>query len=243
MTQATQSWVAKDPDARQDYLYTIPLDPADVVASYTLTQVSGTATIDTHSRSGADVTAWISGGADGETDLFKIAWVTVAGREDEAFLTLPIVSGAPTELLLTGYAKPSAAHLAMRYPEFADVAPATIAYWLTDAERQVTTSWIEGDYAGGLMALAAHNLALSGLGANGERDADIPAGVTAMKSADISLNFDAQTVRDKVAGGLSATRYGIEFKRLRRISGGGPRVMGTGTIPYDDWARYPQGEG
>lgn len=241
MTQPVETWTAKDPDARFDYLYTIPLDDGDSVASHTLVKVSGTAVIDTQSRSGAEITTWISGGTNAETNVFRAAWVTVVGREDEAIILLPIVSSEYAALDLTGFAKPSAAHFVMHYPDFADVPVSTIAYWLTDAERSVSQSWVESDYAAGLMALAAHNMALKGLGAAAAITSGIPAGITQMKSADLSLSFDSATAKAKASGSFGATIYGEEYVRLRRRNLGGPRVMGTGTVPYDG-LRYPQGE-
>lgn len=251
MTQAPKSWGTKDPDARLDYIYTIPLDADDTVASFTLEKLSGDATIDAGSldpdivssselERGQEVTAWIEGGTDGETNVFRISWETVAGREDNGIILLGIGANEPEALALTGYAKPEPAHLLLRYPEFAAVDPGTIQFWLTDAERLVTTAWLEGDYAAGLMALAAHNMARTGLGTSGAATASLPAGLTSVKSGSLSLQFSEGVARDRAAGAYGSTIYGAEFEALLRINRGGPRVMGTGSLPYDP-LRYPQG--
>ncbi len=139
------------------------------------------------------------------------------------------------------YDKPTPDDLIMRYPDFADTPPTSIAYWLTDAERSVSTAWIESDYAPGLMALAAHNMALGGLGSQSEATADLPAGITSMKIGTLGLAFDGALTRAKAQGTWGATKYGLEFVALRRRSLGGPRVMATGTVPLDN-IRYPHGQ-
>lgn len=235
------AWPAKDPDAVQDYSYTIPLDTGDTVASHTFTRVSGTVAIDSESINAADVTAFLSGGVDGETSVFKVAWVTGEGREDEDYVTLRVIANDYVALELIGYVKPLPQHLKARYPAFEDVPTATIQYWLTDAERFVDSSWTEGDYAAALMALAAHNMESAGLGSGAAAYADIPAGVSRFKSGSLDVSFAEGASADRITGALTATRYGSEYKALRYRNKGGARVTPTGTLPYDP-ARYPQGE-
>lgn len=223
------SWPPKDPDAVLDYLYTIPLDEGDSVSSSTFARLSGTVEIDSQSRTAAEWTVELSGGLDGETSVFHVEWVTAGGREDDDFVTLAVVSNEP--LALTDYAKPTAAHLIARYPAFAAVAAQTIFYWLTDAERYVDDSWTEGDYAAALMALAAHNMMLGGLGTDAVTLASVPAGITAMKSGSLSLNFSDAAARDRISGAYGSTRYGAEYLALLRRNRGGPRVAPTGTVP------------
>jgi hypothetical protein len=235
-----ETWAAKDPDAVLDYTYTIPLDEGDGVASYTLTRVSGTVVIDSDSEAAGVVTAWLSGGAAGETSLFLIAWITDDGREDDDYITL-LVSDDAAPVALTDYAKPAPSDLIARYPAFADVNTTTIQYWLTDAERFVDDSWIEGDYAAGLMAMAAHNMVLAGLGTEAAATSELPAGVTSFKSGALSVAFSEGAANDRATGALSSTRYGAEFAMLRRRNKGGPRVTPTGTVPYVS-QRYVDGE-
>lgn len=234
------TWPAKDPEAVADYLYTIPLDEGDTVESHVFERLSGTVTIDSESRSGADVTAWLSGGADGETGVFRVSWVTTGGRELDDIITLAVAANEPAELALTGHARPSAAHLVARYPAFASVSPATIRTWLTDAERFVDTSWPEADYAAALMALAAHNMELLGIGSTSGAGG-LPAGVTRFKSGsmDVSISEDAAAAGAK--GGYASTVYGREFALLQRRSFGGPRVIVAGVAPACGAYGYPQG--
>lgn len=226
-----ETWPAKDPQAVKDYTFTIPLDEGDTVAAYTFTKVSGDVVLDSESRAGAVITAWLSGGTTGETAVFKATWETTAGREDEDYVTQLIASADYVALELTDYQKPLPQHLIARYPDFAAVPTATIQYWLTDAERFVDDSWLESDYAAGLMAVAAHNMAVTGLGTEAAATADLPPGITAMKIGTLGLNFDSAVTKAKAEGTWSATRYGTEYQRLLRRNKGGPRVTATGTLP------------
>lgn len=235
------AWPSKDPDAVLDYEYTIPLDAADTVSAHTFERLTGTVVIDDDDRTDAVVTVRLSGGVEGETSVFRIAWTTTAGREDDDVITLFVSSHEYEALVLTDYAKPLPAHLKARYPAFADVDAGTIQYWLTDAERYVTDAWTEGDYAAGLMALAAHNMALAGYGTDAAALSGIPAGVTRMKSGSLELGFTDSAANARVAGDLSATRYGQEYLALLARNRSGPLIQPTGVVPYD-YLRYPQGE-
>ena len=127
------------------------------------------------------------------------------------------------------YTAPTPANLKSRYPAFAAVDDAVVQTWLTDAERFVDTSWIEGDYAIALMAHAAHSMALLGIGtATGA--AAIPAGVTRFKSGAMDVTISDAAAKASAEGGYDATVYGREFKLLSRRSHGGPRVV-TGAAP------------
>lgn len=225
------AWPSKDPDAVADYQYTIPLDIGDSVSSYTLTLLVGTVVIDSDTRTGAVVTAWISGGVDGETAVFRIAWVTTGGRDDDDVITLFVSSHEYEALDLTGYTKPLPPHLRARYPAFANVDAGTIQFWLTDAERYVTNAWTEGDYAAGLMALAAHNMALAGYGTDAAALTGIPAGITRMKSGSFELGFTDSAANARATGALDSTRYGAEYQALLARNRGGPYITPTGMPP------------
>lgn len=121
------------------------------------------------------------------------------------------------------YTAPTAADLKARYSAFAAVADDTVEYWLTDARTVVTSAWIEDDRAKAEMALAAHNMALDGLG--GSAAGGDLAGVTDFKSASFSVSFDAETVRAAADGTYEATRYGKEYKCYLRRSMGGARLV------------------
>jgi hypothetical protein len=224
-------WPAKDPDAVTDFAYTIPLDEGDTVASYTFTKLTGDVVIDSHSRTDAVVTAWLSGGTDGETAVFRIAWVTADGRDDDDVITLAVSSHEYEALELTGYAKPLPPHLKARYAAFAAVDAGVIQYWLTDVERSVTNAWSQGDYATGLMALAAHNMALAGYGTDAASLAGVPAGITRMKSGSLELGFTEAAANARATGSLESTRYGQEYAALLARNRGGPIIQPTGEAP------------
>lgn len=228
------SWSPKDPDAVLDYVYTIPLDDSDAVGSFTFERLDGTVAIDSTARSGADVTAWLSGGADGETSVFRIAWITTGGRTDQDIITLPI---AEVELAaLDGYAVPTAGHLLLRYPELSGIPTATLSYWLKDAARSVDESWSQGDFAPAIMALAAHRVAVATLGS------DIPVGVNRLRSGSLDIGFSDALVRDRAGGALASTSYGVEFLAMQRRNRGGPLITATGADiggAYDGrWGSY-----
>jgi hypothetical protein len=132
------------------------------------------------------------------------------------------------------YEAPEPADLIARYPAFTDVDDAVIQYWLTDAERFVDESWTEADYPIAIMAMAAHNLALAGLGTEAAATAGVPTGT-------FSVSFTDDAANANKTGALSSNRYGAEFAMLRRRNKGGPRVTATGTMPYVS-QRYVDGE-
>lgn len=117
--------------------------------------------------------------------------------------------------------------LKLRYPAFAAVDEDVIEYWITDAQRIVTTSWDETDYGPAILALAAYNLALNGFGAAGGAIGGLAEmGVTDFKSASMSVSFDSATIAAASRGGYGANRYGTEFYVMLRRNRGGPRLMG-----------------
>lgn len=251
MTQPVQIWPSKDPDAVLDYTYRIPLDPNDSIApdQAVLTKLSGDVVLDNVGGTlaatpdtvdgvyGQVITAWLSGGTDGETALFQVTWTTVATRKDDALIQLPVASAELVALALTGYAKPLPGHLIARYPAFASVPASTVQAWLTDAERFVDTGWSEGDYAAGLMSLAAHNMALLGLGTDGAALAGVPAGISRFRSGSLDVSMTEQAANARMTGDFTATRYGQEYVSLLRRNRGGPLVADTGILPQ--YAGYP----
>lgn len=239
------SWPAKDPNAVLDFVYRIPLDAGDSVAAIgnvTFTRISGTATIQSTSLAGAptttaagygqDFTAWISGGVDQETDVFKVVWTTAQTRTNDDIITLPIIANVQLVALdLVNFTAPLPGHLQQRYPAFASVAASTIQFWLTDAQRFVKNNWRASDYPVGIMALAAHNMAIQGLVTDGNT-AQIPGGVDRFKMGPMEFSLTQQAANAKLSGDLTSTRYGVEFQTLRMANTGGPRVAATGTLPY-----------
>lgn len=104
-----------------------------------------------------------------------------------------------------------------RYPSFAGVDDAVIQFWLTDALRFVSESWIETDRAPAEQAYAAHQLALQGAG---QEDA-LPRGVTQFRSGTFAASISDEASTDDI---LKRTRYGEDFITLRKRSFSGPRI-------------------
>jgi hypothetical protein len=244
------SWTAKDPSAALDYVYRIPLDAGDSVAAIgnvTFTRLSGTVTIQSTSLAsapnttsdgyGQDLTVWLSGGVDGETDVFKVAWVTVQTRTDDDIITLNVASNQLPALDLVNYTVPLPGHLQQRYPAFASVPFAVIEYWLTDAMRFVGNSWRSSDYPIGLMALAAHKMSVAGL-APDTSALQVPGGVSRFKMGPMEIDLTPQAANAKLSADLTSTRYGVEFMTLREANVGGPLVAASGVPPY---GVYPVG--
>jgi hypothetical protein len=123
------------------------------------------------------------------------------------------------------YTAPTPADLRARYPAFADVQDATVQYWLTDAERFVDETWIEGDYAPALMAHAAWQMSLRGLGVTSAVEG-FGAGVTRFKSGDMDVTISDKVAGAAASGGVAAGLYEAEFVALRRRNFGGPRLVG-----------------
>lgn len=120
----------------------------------------------------------------------------------------------------------SPAVLRIRYPEFTGVDDAVIQYWLDDALRIVTVAW-GPDATPGQLALAAHNMSLSGVAGINKTDAEqIPVGVTKFKSASMDVSVSEAAANRSLTGGYGATRYGQEFQIMLRRNAGGPFLVG-----------------
>ena len=118
---------------------------------------------------------------------------------------------------------PTAAALKTRYPAFAAVPDATVNYWINDGLRFVKEGWGADDYQAGLMAYAAHQMALTGLGT----DAVAGAGVTSFRSGTFSATISDEQAN---ATGYKATRYGQEFATIQRRGNGSARFIMTGVL-------------
>lgn len=132
---------------------------------------------------------------------------------------------------MADYDTPTPAQLITRYPAFADVAPETIAVHIADALAGVDTSWLAADYEPAVSSLAAHNMALLGIGETDERTGYARAGVSSIKDGAFSVSFNDKTVAAASGGGFDATPYGRAYKVLLRRNRGGPRLVGGAAQP------------
>lgn len=113
-----------------------------------------------------------------------------------------------------------------RYQAFSSVADETVQYWLDDA-YDTTKDWGCDEATKAQMALAAHNLAKEGYGSGGGAVGNLAdMGVTAFRSASMSVNFADGVVSARSGGGYSSTRYGREYVGYLRRCRGGMRLVG-----------------
>lgn len=120
--------------------------------------------------------------------------------------------------------------LRLRYPAFAAVPEPTIAYWLTDAAREVDASWGD-DQEPATLALAAHSMTVTPGVMPATASVALPAGLTSFRSASASLTFSDEAAARAAKGGFAATDYGLEFLRYQRRHVGGPRLVGPAFLP------------
>lgn len=142
------------------------------------------------------------------------------------------------------YVVPTSSDLKARYPAFAAVDDGTITYWITDAQRFVDESWSEGDYGPAMLSLAAHNMTLSGLGADAAAAlAAIPAGVSRFKSGTLEVALTDAAANARMTGDFTASKYGQEYQLLLRRNRGGPVVADTGCVPTYPFGYPPFAQG
>lgn len=130
------------------------------------------------------------------------------------------------------YTEPTPADLKARYPAFADVADATVQVYLDDTATSVDGGWMQGDYIPAKTALAAHNMALAGLGVQSETDGYAAAGVNRIRSGNFDVSFSESKVAAASGGGLDATVYGRAYLVILRRNRRGPRFIAAPFAPY-----------
>lgn len=129
------------------------------------------------------------------------------------------------------YTAPTVANLVTRYPAFASVPISTVGAALADAAGGADESWLEADYIPALVALAAHNMALVGLGVQTEAERYAAQGVRAVRSGGFSVDFSEAAANRASKGGLDATPYGRAYKALLKRNRGGPLLVGGAADP------------
>lgn len=129
------------------------------------------------------------------------------------------------------YVAPTPAQFKARYPEFGTVADETVQIYLTEANRSVDETWTEGDYANAIMHLAAHKMAVAGIGTGPDSVANTGAlsAYSQIRSGQLSLTRKVSSSGpDDGYGGYGSTRYGREFWMLLGQNRSGPRVAVSG---------------
>lgn len=210
------NWHPKDPDEVLDYRWEPVIDAGDTIASITLSRLSGDVVTDSAAEDATGITLVLSGGTDG-SNVFRGLASTVGGRTFEEYITLPVVSKPDAGLV---------ASLKARYPAFAAVDAATIAYWLTDADRYVGAWGDDRDV--GLMSIAARNMVAAKVAGIASSDASGlgGSGVTSFRSG----SFSAQITEDAANGKLTGL-WDDDWAALVRIYGTGLGVASPGFAP------------
>lgn len=226
-------WDQKDPDETINYTILWPLAEGDTIVGSVWSDVVG-AVLDAQGIAvdGLSTTAQVSGGADGITASFLNTVTTAQGETLEQIVLLPIVSNSAAPL--GDYEMPRPQDLVARYPAFAAIPYNTITVHLTDALSGVDTSWAVGDYAQAVIALAAHNMSLLGLGDASETAAYARGGVSSLRDGNFSVSFNDSYVAKANGGGFDATQYGHIYRVLLRRNKAGPRLIG-GALASDGW--------
>ena len=198
---------SKAPGERIAYLWTPPLSAGDAITGTpTVALVTGTASTDGVSLVGQTVKIWLISGADGETAEFLCECDTTGGETLQETIYLPVNSTALSAL---------GAKLVQVFPAFAGVDPAAIDYWL--GEAVIVANW-DNDHA--QMLLAAHYMAVNGLGANA-----VTGGLTSFKSGSVDMKFSEAQANSI---GFAQTPYGQQFSVLLRRRHAGPRTISAG---------------
>lgn len=123
---------------------------------------------------------------------------------------------------------PSAADLKTRYPEFTPVDDALVTAVIEEASHMVDDGWELNDQKPGILALAAHLLAMEGWPARATLPpgTPIPPGagqqVLMRKVGDVTVQY-AQTASGSGSGGsglldLALTAYGRRFAQLMKLN-------------------------
>ncbi len=230
-------WEPKDPDEAKNYSVDWGKDALEagdtVLTSLWLNAVGGAVDANSISPDKLFTYARISGGVVGTMASFLNRITTTNGETLEQVVILPIV--ASTGVALLGeYETPTPAHLITTYPAFANVAYATIAAHIQGALGGVDTTWFAVDYPRAIMALAAHNMALLGIGTVDESEGYARKGVTSIRDGAFSVQFSDKRVADLTGGSWSASPYGRLYESLLASNKGGPRVIG-GAVAEDYW--------
>lgn len=234
------TWSPKDPDEVVNY--SLPwVDQmaagATIVTSVWSDVAGAVLDDDTIADDNLSTIAKVSGGVDGTDAGFTNTITTSDGETLEQRVLLPIV--ATVSAPLEPYATPRPSDLAARYPAFASVPYATIALHIQDALTGADTSWNVADYQPAVMALAAHNMSLLGIGEQTEVAGYARQGLTGLRDGAFSMNLSDKAVGAACGGTFDATPYGRSYKVLLRRNKAGPRLA-SGPLPGGGWGPLAQ---
>lgn len=252
-------WPPKHPDtAHEDYRWDPPIDPGDTLSSINIIVVSGSVTIDETDSDAAGITAWLTGGANGETAVFKSSWTTAGGRQDYDYITLPISIAIPGQIAgsesVAGFDYTT---WSLLYPEL--TGPAGIQALQAQALfTQAATLYLDNT-SGSIVSdvptrqsllylIVAHLAKLRGWSSNGleptgfvGRVTEAQEGSVRVKTADIGSGGSAtESWWVQTPYGFDYWQATSQYRTMRYVPGdernfepwGGFRAYGTGFYPY-----------
>lgn len=145
------------------------------------------------------------------------------------------------------YIIPDAAYIKLRYPQFADVADATINAYIADAAALIDQTWSEATYTQGIALLACHRMVMAGIGAGAQAQANAEGmqGFSTIRSGQLTLQRAATSQdADGVPSPWNSTRFGIEYYWLaKREFPGGVVAVGSAAYPSPYAKDWPPGAG
>lgn len=229
----SKSWSPKDPD--EVINYELPwgdeLQTGDTIAtSEWPPELIDGVVLDATTISDDDLSTYarVSGGVDGTTATLINRVTTANGETLELLVLLPIVA---TEAVALGeYETPRPRDLVARYPAFHAVPYDTIQIYINDALTVVDTTWLAADYPLAIIAFAAHNMTLIGLGEMSQAQQHARGGVSSIRDGAFSVSFNDKCVQGLNDGSLKSTVYGQTYRNLLRRNKAGPRVIGSPVV-------------
>ncbi|MCG9064711.1 DUF4054 domain-containing protein [Laribacter hongkongensis] len=120
-------------------------------------------------------------------------------------------------------AEPTVDDLVARYPEFSKADPNQVGLLISEAALEVDAGTWGKFHGAGILALAAHLLALARQTSKGAAAAS--GQVTGKKAGDIQLNYAAAPVAGMADALLATTVYGQRYLQLRSLVAFGIRVV------------------
>jgi hypothetical protein len=122
--------------------------------------------------------------------------------------------------------------LLQAFPEFNDpavYAPATVAFWLTQADNMLDKRRFGSNRDMAIMLWTAHNLAQGAANAKTAKAGGAPGGtsgpVSSKSVGGVSVSYDVGSTTLQGAGPYNATSYGRQFWQLARSAAYGGTIV------------------
>ena len=119
------------------------------------------------------------------------------------------------------YDAPTVAEFKTRFPALVvGKSDPLIQMFLSEANRSVDNSWLEGDYKNAIMLLAAHNMTMEDAAAGSSGGGSGSIGVSSESFGGMSISYDKSDSSndDAAKSEWGATEYGRRFYRLLKLN-------------------------